>query len=118
MQTTTRRGFGLGLLALAGGKALARSATAAATRGNSPASAAAREAGLRATAQKLFRERGWPPSRVVDAIVGAIGHAIAVRPVGSEAWAAWGLERLAPCALGDRLGRVMHRQVEQRRARG
>lgn len=46
MQTTTRRGFGLGLLALAGGKALARSATAAATRGNSPASAAAREAGL------------------------------------------------------------------------
>jgi len=78
---------------------------------------AAREAGLRATASKLFSERGWPPSRVADAIVGAIGQATAVRPVGPEAWAAWGMERLAPRALGDRLGRAIHRRVEQRKAR-
>ncbi|MBL8620137.1 MAG: SDR family NAD(P)-dependent oxidoreductase [Myxococcales bacterium] len=78
---------------------------------------AAREAGLRATASKLFSERGWPPSRVADAIVGAIGHPTAVRPVGPEAWAAWGMERLAPRALGDRLGRAIHRQVEKRKAR-
>jgi hypothetical protein len=49
------------------------------------------------------------------------GTDAAIRPVGPEAWAAWGLERLAPRALGDRVKRRMQAQVDKlvgRRAQG
>lgn len=76
--------------------------------------------GLRAAARRQF-QKGWPPTRVADAIVSVLGTDTAIRPVGPEAWAAWGLERLAPRALGDRVKRRMQAQVDKlvgRRAQG
>lgn len=65
---------------------------------------------------RTFADHGWPPSRVADAIVEVIGSRTAVRPVGPEAWAAWGMVRLLPRVLGDGLSRVVQRQVEKRRS--
>ncbi|MEZ4402992.1 MAG: SDR family NAD(P)-dependent oxidoreductase [Kofleriaceae bacterium] len=70
--------------------------------------------GLRDQVGKRF-ERGWPPTRVADAIVDVLGTDTAVRPVGPEAWAAWGLARWLP-AVGDRVTRAVQRRLDRRRA--
>lgn len=51
----------------------------------------------------IFARRGSPPERVADAILSAVEHNRAVVPVAPEAWAMWGLVRLAP-SLGTRIG--------------
>ncbi|MBK9035709.1 MAG: SDR family NAD(P)-dependent oxidoreductase [Myxococcales bacterium] len=75
----------------------------------------ARNQGLRGPVAQSFSDRGWPPSRVADAIVGVLGTDTAVRPVGPEAWFAWGLTRLAPRLISDRLTRLMTRRLEKHR---
>ena len=72
------------------------------------------DAELRPAAQKQF-QKGWPPSRVAAAIVAALGTNAAVRPVGPEAWLAWGVERMAPRFVGDQIGRAMQRRLAKLR---
>lgn len=63
-----------------------------------------------------FRQRGLPPSAVADAIVDCVGKDVAVRPVGRDAWAAYGL-RLAPQVVGDRINGFITRQLQKARGR-
>jgi NAD(P)-dependent dehydrogenase (short-subunit alcohol dehydrogenase family) len=62
-----------------------------------------------------FHKRGLPPTAVADAIVDAVGKDVAVRPVGRDAWAAYGL-RLAPRLIGDRINGYIPRQMQKARA--
>jgi NAD(P)-dependent dehydrogenase (short-subunit alcohol dehydrogenase family) len=62
----------------------------------------------RGRAVKLFRDRGRSPDQVAAAIVDAVVHDRAVRPVAPEAWALWALSRLAPARAAD-LGRRVRR---------
>jgi len=64
---------------------------------------AAAQVGLRAKVVDTFSKRGAPPSKVADAIIQAVRKDRAVVPVAPEAWASWGIMRLAP-TLAVRLG--------------
>ena len=55
--------------------------------------------------QRLFAERGHPPALVATAIVDAVERNRAVVPVGIEARIGWGLNRVLPTRLGDRMAR-------------
>jgi NAD(P)-dependent dehydrogenase (short-subunit alcohol dehydrogenase family) len=69
--------------------------------------------GMRARADKTFKTRGTSPSAVAAAIVDVIGTDIAVRPVTTEAWVAWGVTRFAPRVVTDALGRLAARAQER-----
>lgn len=62
-----------------------------------------------------FEKRGAQPSTVADAIVGALGKDVAIRPVGRDAWAAYGAMRLAPM-LSDRVGKFITQRLQRARA--
>jgi NAD(P)-dependent dehydrogenase (short-subunit alcohol dehydrogenase family) len=66
------------------------------------------EAKARARTAKAFKKRGYPPSRVADAIVEAIANDVAVLPVSPEAWAMRYATRFAPGAV-EFLGRMTTR---------
>ncbi len=44
----------------------------------------------------LYRQRGWPPERVAEAVLRAVARDRAVVPVGPESWLAWWLYRFSP----------------------
>ncbi len=69
----------------------------------------------RASVAEQFHKRGAAPSTVADAIVAAIGKDVAVRPVGPDAWASWGVARLMP-RLGDRIGKLITSRLDKTRA--
>jgi NADP-dependent 3-hydroxy acid dehydrogenase YdfG len=56
-----------------------------------------------------FKQRGAPPSKVADAILDAVKTNPAVRPVGSDAWAIYALEKVAPRALNRLSARLQKR---------
>lgn len=56
--------------------------------------------------QRLFAQRGHPPTMVADAIVAAVERNRSVVPVGVEARIGWGISKLLPTRVGDRLSRV------------
>jgi NAD(P)-dependent dehydrogenase (short-subunit alcohol dehydrogenase family) len=70
---------------------------------------------LRATVAETFRRRGQDPSKVANAIIDALGRDVAVRPVGADAWTAWGLTRMAPRFVGDQLNRMVKRRLDRQR---
>ena len=59
-----------------------------------------------AKVQRMFAERGHPPTLVADAIVDAVERNRAVVPVGVEARIGWALSRVLPTRLGDRFART------------
>lgn len=63
---------------------------------------------VRARTANTFKRRGYPPSRVADAIVDAIVKDVAVLPVSPEAWAMRYATRYAPGAV-ELLGRLTTR---------
>lgn len=50
----------------------------------------------RASAQRMFAGRNYPPEKVADAILAAVAKNKAVVPVAPEAWSLYFLKRLAP----------------------
>ncbi|HVX22722.1 MAG TPA: SDR family NAD(P)-dependent oxidoreductase [Acidimicrobiales bacterium] len=64
----------------------------------------------RARVQRLF-SKGHSPDLVAGAIVGAVDRDRPVVPVGVEAVVGWGLHRLAPARLVDRMARTTFRGV-------
>ena len=62
----------------------------------------------RSRTQATFKKRGYPPSRVAEAIVEAIEKDVAVLPVSPEAWAMHFVTRFAPGAV-PLLGRLSSR---------
>jgi NAD(P)-dependent dehydrogenase (short-subunit alcohol dehydrogenase family) len=68
---------------------------------------------MRTRAAKVFASKGTQPSAVARAIVDLIGTDIAVRPVTTEAWVAWGVTRFAPRVVTDALGRMAARLQER-----
>jgi NAD(P)-dependent dehydrogenase (short-subunit alcohol dehydrogenase family) len=67
----------------------------------------------RARTAEAFKKRGYPPSRVADAIVEAIVDDVAVLPVSPEAWAMRYATRYAPRAV-EFLGRLTTRAATGR----
>jgi len=68
----------------------------------------------RARVADVFQRRGEKPSVVAEAILGVVGKDVAVRPVGRDAWAGWGVSRLVP-RLGDRIGKAIAGRLKQAR---
>ena len=71
----------------------------AATRIDAPAGRGGRVDERRGQLQRMFALRHYGPEKVADAIVGAVRKNTPMRPVAPEAYALYGVSRLAPQAL-------------------
>ncbi|GBE64807.1 putative oxidoreductase EphD [Mycobacterium sp. MFM001] len=69
------------------------------TRFDAPSGQIEQAEGRRAQLEKMFAVRRYGPDKVADAIVAAVKKNKAIRPVAPEAYALYGLSRVAPQAL-------------------